>query len=160
MPNSCSNVLSITGPPKVLERFQSASKSGDAVLSFDSLCPLPDQGLSNEEKHSWILQNWGTWLVYPALLVTSPVKPLKRLVYEFVTAWSPPIALFEHVAPEYPELKFELRFCEPTRNICGHVTVHYVSFKGESDLECTHSISDYSRFRILSARFGATVERL
>jgi hypothetical protein len=146
MPNSCSNVLSITGPSTLLDRFQSAAKSGDAVLSFESLYPVPDGSWSNDEMDRWVRSNWGSWLVYPAHLVRSPVKPQKRLVYEFVTAWSPPIALTERVASEYPELKFELRFCEPAMAKCGHVTVHGDSFEGASDPACSHSIDEISRF--------------
>jgi len=161
MPNSCSNVLSATGPSAALERFQSAAKSGDAVLSFESLYPVPDESWSNEEIDRWIRMNWGTWLVYPAHLITSPVKPPKRLVYEFVTAWSPPIALTERIASEYPDLTFELRFCEPAMAKCGHVTVHGDSFEGKSEPGCSHTISDRSIFRFSSAsRFRSIMGRL
>jgi hypothetical protein len=145
MPNSCSNVLSITGPPATLERFQSAAKSGDAVLSFEALYPVPDENWSNEEMDRWVRSNWGSWLLYPAHLVRSPVEPQKCLVYEFVTAWSPPIAVVERVASEYPELTFELRFCEPAMAKCGLVTVHGESFEIASDPECSHVIDEISK---------------
>jgi hypothetical protein len=160
MPNSCSNVLSITGPPATLERFQSAAKSGDAVLSFEALYPVPGEGWSNEEIDRWVRTNWGSWLVYPAHLVRSPIKPQMRLVYEFVTAWSPPIALIERVASEYPELTFELRFCEPAMDKCGHAMAHGVRIKGVSDPECSHTISDYSRFRFSAERIRSTMARM
>jgi hypothetical protein len=161
MPNSCSNVLYITGPTAALERFKSAAKSGDAVLSFESLYPMPDEGWSNEEIDRWVQSNWGSWLVYPAHLVRSPVELQKRLAYEFVTAWSPPIALIERVAPEYPELTFELRFCEPAMDKCGRATAQGVRIKAVSDPECSHTISDYSRFRFSPvARIRSILSRI
>jgi len=151
MPNSCSNVLSITGPPAVLERFQSAAKSGDAVLSFESLYPAPDEGWSNGEIDRWVRSNWGSWLVYPAHLVTSPIKPPKLLGYEFVTAWSPPIPFIERIAQKFPELTFALRFCEPDMGKCGHITVHGDRVEGMYDPDCAHLISDSSIFRLSPA---------
>lgn len=143
MPNSCSNVLSIAGPPDQLERFQAAAECGEGLVSFESLFPLLDDGWSAEEKHRWIWQNR---LVCPPRLRTSSTGTHDRLVYEFVTAWSPSIELIERIALEYQELTFELRYCEPAMAKCGHVTVHGDSFEGASNPACSHAIDELSCF--------------
>lgn len=98
-------------------------------LSFHALHPVPDlirqlgfdDGNAKEAAkltgieypgyggYTWQCNNWGTKWEPDVSYVYAEDNYLQ---YEFCTAWSPPIALYEHLTTEWPELTFEIEYRE------------------------------------------------
>lgn len=108
-------------------------------LSFHALCPVPDlirrlgfdDGVAKKTAealgieypgyggYKWQCNNWGTkWEpdVSYADVHTNYIQ------YEFHTAWSPPIALIEHLTKEWPDLSFEISYREEGMGYEGGAT--------------------------------------
>lgn len=77
--------------------------------------------------YGWQTNNWGTkWEPDVAYVEISD----DYLVYDFYTAWCPPIALIRHLAKEWPELTFDITYKE-----------YGMSFQGEASFsngECVY----------------------
>ena len=76
--------------------------------------------------YDWNCANWGTkWDVTCSDSVRSddgPVEGETQANYRFETAWSPPEALFSHVAEQHPKLKFVLTYYEEGMGFGGVAT--------------------------------------
>ena len=131
MPNWCFNNLRVAGPRKTVTRFRnrasgrSASQTRKAaqdleLFSFQKLVPVPAHLLTAEAesvRREWEHQHWGcrggtneVTLVYISQEV---------LVYEFATAWTPPLALIENLSHAWPTLDFELEYDESLSGVKG-----------------------------------------
>ena len=124
MPNWCENRLRIFGPEADLEKFQQQAvghplwlneqerqTNQPSPLNFHSLLPVPDEiinlGIALED---WQVEHWGTkWEAAEVLLLDNTGIALS---YQFDTAWSPPIALFKTIGPQWPTLTFRLNYEE------------------------------------------------
>ena len=125
MPNWCENRLRIFGPEADLEKFQQQAvghplwlneqerqTNQPSPLNFHSLLPVPDEiinlGIALED---WQVEHWGTkWEAAEVLLLDNNTGI--ALSYQFDTAWSPPIALFKTIGPQWPTLTFRLNYEE------------------------------------------------
>ena len=132
MPNWCNNTLTVEGAEKEVQRFKQRAKSkaskGDADLSLACLYPIPEgvyQGnLGPEESQrygknnwrDWCITHWGTKWDADATL-TNEIPDF--LVYEFESAWSPPVAWLKKVARDFPRLRFTLIYDEPRMGFAG-----------------------------------------
>ena len=68
--------------------------------------------------HAWSMAHWGTkWGVYDSTLKYEKSTSTK---YGFYSAWSPPIAGFDKIASDWPDLKFALRYFEAGGGFKGH----------------------------------------
>jgi hypothetical protein len=66
--------------------------------------------------YQWRIAHWGTkWDVQATLENETP----DFLVYEFESAWSPPVKWLEKVAGDFPSLRFVLRYDEPGMGFKG-----------------------------------------
>jgi hypothetical protein len=133
MPNYCANTLTITGPPSDLLSFFLANSDGDdesfIPLKFSKALPPPSGG----DTLQWRVDHWGTkWEPFCGA-VSNGVESSARLqdfwtgalepvVVTFDTAWAPPIAWLEYVAPGYPTLEFVLEFAEAGADFQGVAT--------------------------------------
>ena len=123
MPNWCHNQLTITGPEAEVQAFKTKAvghspwfePEGDPdVLNFHSLVPVPDQVLNagyESAGYDWEKENWGC--KWGAESPTIPDEWEGCVLYEFDTAWSPPIELLQRVAVQSPALVFVLEYAEP-----------------------------------------------
>ena len=127
MPNWCANKLTIRGPEADVRAFKDRAVGHSPwsrpeelvnvepnVLNFHSLVPVPDEVLKAGYKAAgcdWEKQNWGCkWGAYE----TRIIDEWEGLVmYEFNTAWSPPMEFMETVAKKRPTLLFVLEYEEP-----------------------------------------------
>ena len=124
MPNWCENRLRISGPEADLKKFQqqaighapwmSAAEqqaSQPSQLNFHSLLPVPAEVLNlGTGLEDWQVKHWGTkWEAAEVLLLDASATGLS---YQFDTAWSPPIALFKAIGPQWPTLTFRLNYEE------------------------------------------------
>lgn len=146
MPNWCQNKLNVSGPKKELARFARENKKRGKSLSFEKLLPTPDalsettspkkrSGDSQEDMrlymleltgqaapsdwYTWRVQKWGTkWDVGEGLRFE---RTEEGLLYDFDTAWSPPLAWVEAASKAYPALKFDIKYCECGNDFSGRI---------------------------------------
>ncbi len=143
MPNWCENELVVEGESqKEINRFAEShkykSKDYETDLSFmaDAPTPKPLQKLTANgtirskmiEKYGasdwygWRLKNWGTkWDTTDAELTTWEKH---ELIYNFETAWSPPIEWLAKASANYPTLHFRLEYGESGNYFAGFATAH------------------------------------
>lgn len=144
MPNWCENRLNITGPVEEIQRFKNSVKGKRALyapsefeikseteadkvydFTFHSLVPVPDDVLAkgyHEAGYDWQSHHWGTkWDV------TGSVKLLEEkdnaLLYEMLTAWTPPVKWVNSASVLFPTLIFDLAYSEPGMGFAGYITL-------------------------------------
>ena len=124
MPNYCSNKLTITGPDTDVRSFKEKAagpcpwlkpdETEVEVLNFHSLVPVPDEVLKagyEAAGYDWEQENWGCkWGADETQILDEGGN---CIIYEFYTAWSPPIEFLQKVAESYPKLQFILEYEEP-----------------------------------------------
>ena len=115
MPNWCINKLTITGKEDDLIKFKIQAKGIETDLCLDNFVPMPRELEDTRSPgpwpnwYDWRISNWGTkWDVEGHLTLESE----NILIYEFDSAWSPPIYWIPKVSSLFPELSFELYFKE------------------------------------------------
>ena len=132
MPNWCDNTFTVEGAEKDVQHFKQLAKpkatQADADLSLASLYPIPagvyqgDLGPEETQMYGknnwrdWCITHWGTkWDADATLTNETP----DFLVYEFESAWSPPVAWLTKVARDFPYLRFTLNYYEPGMGFAG-----------------------------------------
>tara|TARA_S200000501_G_scaffold335771_1_gene340652 strand:+ start:37 stop:699 length:663 start_codon:yes stop_codon:yes gene_type:complete len=136
MPNWCENTLNISGESNELENFYLENRNYDneknEELDFLKSVPMPEnvlQGnLSLQERqlnpnnwYDWNITNLGTkWNVSDAYYT----KNENEIIYEFLTAWSPPTSWLEKTADKYPNLIFKMKYCEESMGFAGEIVLH------------------------------------
>jgi hypothetical protein len=132
MPNWCENTFTVEGAEKDVQRFKQLAKpkasKGYADLSLASLYPIPEgvyqgdlapeasQKYGKNNWYDWCITHWGTkWDADATLTNETP----DFLVYEFKSAWSPPVAWLKKVARDFPRLRFTLIYDEPEMGFEG-----------------------------------------
>ena len=123
MPNWCSNTLRVIGPSDEVKRFKEQAigygpwskveKQEQNTLNFHSLVPIPPETLEagyDDAGFHWERQNWGC--KWGACDATVADEWDGHLVYAFQTAWTPPVAFLEKLAPQWPRLTFVLDYEE------------------------------------------------
>ena len=131
MPNWVTNQMEISGPENVVKLFvESVKTSDDNILDFNKIIPQPaylfQENLSYEDFrttngrnwHDWRVKNWGTkWGA-----IDATIEELDTLygeagyAYNFCTAWSPPLGIFERLAQDFPELLISVRMDEESHS--------------------------------------------
>lgn len=122
MPNWCLNKLTITGPQADVQAFKAKAvghspwekpEGEPAVLNFHSLVPVPEEVLKagyESAGYNWERENWGCkWGASDPRILDEWET---CVMYEFYTAWSPPIEFLTVVAKQLPTLKFILEYEE------------------------------------------------
>ena len=163
MPNWCSNTLWVDGNPEQLKDFKSkTTKQADhnqpnrLDFTLEGLYPTPPelmgeaafgQSENSEELiekfgysdwYSWRVNKWGTkWDVTESDIYENSDT---EFMVVFDSAWAPPTGWLEHIAPQFPELKFKLAFSEPGVGYCGQATwdVENGFDSEETELEWQH----------------------
>jgi hypothetical protein len=101
---------------------------------------LKQDGIILDGYH-WQCKHWGT--KWDADGVEASISE-ERAEYHFATAWSPPLALFDAVAKDFPALTFRLRYFEPTEDFTGYVVWRH----GSRAEDVCHSVkrADYEEW--------------
>jgi len=123
MPNWCSNKLTITGPQADVEAFKAKAvghspweelEGEPDALNFHSLVPVPEEVLKAGYEAAgcdWERANWGCkWGADGTTIVDEGGT---CIVYEFYTAWFPPIEFLTAVAKQWCTLKLILEYEKP-----------------------------------------------
>ena len=104
MPNWCSNSIEIQGTKEQINKFVSFLDEKNGKDWFDFFLPTPEN-LSNDGWYEWNVQNWGTKWNCDAqdwMKVENPNDDESSVTFWFDSAWSPPIALYEHIELNSP----------------------------------------------------------
>lgn len=143
MPNWCENKLTVSGPKQDVERFCKENRGrklgqkammakGHAAGRGEARLRRGLAELAGRKPatfwFTWRCQNWGTkWDVGASTCTKSEAYDRKseyrrmRVVYQFDTAWSPPVHWMHRASKRYPTLSFVLRFNEPGMCVRGQV---------------------------------------
>ena len=106
MPNWCTNNLTVSGDDSDIQQFLDQNTTPEGHLSFELAVPLPDDPTIDD-----VRQIWGTkWDLDDEQSLT---RSNAACVFDFDTAWSPPLRWLEVVAPQFPQLVFVLAWDEP-----------------------------------------------
>lgn len=126
MPNWCSCTMTVAGEPTAINHFLQVAQaeveyeSGTAMrsLSLEALYPAPDLVRENGSWNGWCETHWGTkWDVR----VIADDFFDDCTIFEFDSAWQPPIEALIHISADHPDLAFELNYREPSMKVSGSV---------------------------------------
>ena len=97
--------------------------------------------------YSWNNAYWGTkWDVYGRVdTATSIDLPDKHYLYEFQTAWSPPLPWLDQLVLDYPEINFKLWYEERGAAFAGTVTYEGGDLISNKEYQPKHKV-DYCEF--------------
>ena len=146
MPNWCLNCLEVSVSSAdnihILNNFIEFNNSDESELDFNKLIPIPDElegTNTNQEKnqdlinkygydnwYDWNINNWGT--KWNACEVDSNKNNEMEIIYNFQTAWSPPVPWCTTLFDKYPELNIKLEYEEPAMNFGGYLSFENGNF--------------------------------
>ena len=128
MPNWCNNTVTITGQSGVLACLVAiageTTEEGLHHIDFSKIIPPPE-----DSTLGWRVKNWGTkWNATESLVccerTSDGVKEIpitdQEAHFWFDTAWSPPFPVIDALGRQFPDLTFELGYCED--GMCFHGT--------------------------------------
>jgi len=162
MPNWCENTLRVTGDPGSLGKFKKQAEGPNGHLDANKFIPYPEEfalldsvakdpltseettravmmGLKgkdltrdgyNQGGYDWCIQNWGTKWNFSEITIEEISSHI--LIYEFLTAWSPPEPLVIKMSQMFPSLKFELEYREEGVDFEGLLTAENGIYKTET----------------------------
>jgi hypothetical protein len=144
MPNWCENSLEIValdkkGVHKIRELKEKAANPEDPhddVFQMKRFVPRPKD--AEEIWYAWNCANWGTkWDVCEQFIEDYDIdsEEYGRVVFSFLTAWSPPEIFVEKLAKMYPELNFFLRYEEPGMGYSGILRMSNGEIKTQKTIE-------------------------
>ncbi len=137
MPNNFVHDVSVLGPNEELKAFlEHFNKNED--LDFQTIIPMPAilfgtvagsftnyrnflaaKEVGHSNWYDWRLEHWGTkWNAYDCTLLIVPKSDvdsseINRLRFQFTTAWSFPVPIFNRLAELHPSCVFEVKsVCE------------------------------------------------
>ena len=131
MPNWCFNYLRVIGPAEDVTRFQNQAEGFSTwptspagpppeVFNFQSLLPIPAEVLATENptaRQEAQRQHWGCRGGAEDAVLLDEWDG--GGIYEFATAWNPPLAFLEQVSRRWPALLCVLEYEEPLTGFTG-----------------------------------------
>jgi hypothetical protein len=111
MPNWVDNYMFVVGDQSELDKFRKHASApngdrDDSPLHFGNFIPEPPES----DGYNWCIDNWDTkWDACYADLDDSQDEVLR---YNFQTAWSVPMAVFNAMTEQFPNLTFDIRSIE------------------------------------------------
>ena len=112
MPNWCHNCMKITGAAEELVRFKQVCFH-EGEFDFAAIIPIPPEAEVAEEAADAVgelfyaaVPYWGT--KWNACDFRSIKDDPDCLEFNFDTAWSPPVPVFEKIGEMFPHLEFKL----------------------------------------------------
>ena len=126
MPNWCNNTLYIQADSKedmqelknLLDKTLEISKDNNCATNLlSAIIPMPKEYEGKyPEWYDWCVSNWGTkWDVE----CFETIMEEDYMVFQFDSAWAPPVPWLEIVAKLFPKLKFTLKYDEPGMGFMG-----------------------------------------
>lgn len=128
MPNWCQNHLFIKGDSNAIVQFIEAVtlpndyQQDETYAILESLYPTP-QGV---DVYDWNCKHWGSkWADCNTLMIGALDN---EVMFEFDSAWSPPIEGIAFIASMFPTLEFSLEYNEPAIGFYGNTTFYSDGF--------------------------------
>ncbi|VXB38844.1 conserved hypothetical protein [Exiguobacterium sp. 8H] len=123
MPNWCNNTLHVIGfeDEGEIETFLEEVGDERSPFSFARIVPLPCDGHDNFVAY----EIWGT--KWEPTDVDFTDRYTDRVVFDFLTAWSPPLPVIGALSVRFPHLRFVLRYAEYGIQFAGEA--HYTEGK-------------------------------
>ena len=129
MPNWCDNTISISGPAEKLSPIFTKLKEDDSSGLCSILHPMPENtftgNLGEDERkkcaeenipnwYDWCSSNWGTkWDTHDGDWNYEDAGDGQAILTgSFMTAWGPPIGVYEHAVEAHPDLHIEAMYYE------------------------------------------------
>jgi hypothetical protein len=120
MPNWCENRVRVTGEFDELKRFIGFVKDDKLMFSFQKITPMDEKLLDSEEWYEWRKEHWGTkWEIGDINFEDSSSQG--EIEYNFLTAWAPPVPIFNKLRDEFPELDISWQYDEPGMGFAGNL---------------------------------------
>lgn len=127
MPNWCVNSVEMSGPNQEIENLWSQMTSGSDIPQPMNCLPIPEH-FERDGWYEWAIANWGTkW----DMDVSSYHNDKGYIALTGYTAWSPCLALWEHLSRLYPSVTITTTFYEEGMDFVGASRHH----AGESVVE-------------------------
>jgi hypothetical protein len=124
------------------EKYKWNMSEEDLQKKIDEEIAIAEQYAENKKKYGavswydWCVEKWGTkWDVEG--YVSRGGDTDAHITFE--SAWSPPTYWLEHVAPQFPNLKFQLNYREEGVGFEGST----YAYRDEFNDECREMLSDY-----------------
>jgi len=149
MPNWCFNALTLIGEKNNLHKFNFENIDNEGDIDFGKSVPFPSDRNEEKEWFEWCIENWGTkWSASDTVIIPKFTEEEEStVIYEFCTAWAPPIEWLTKVSGIYPDVKFELKYHEPNEDFSGiyeiknndiikQVNGIYGEYFGDRDIDC------------------------
>lgn len=108
-------------------RLLDEAHHGDRTLTLEEKQFLRNLGFDlerdgfNQGGYEWCVENWGT--KWGFCDVRSRWVGERTLLYEFITAWSPPLPLIKKMGEMFPGLRFDLGYWEGGMGFRGRFVV-------------------------------------
>ena len=175
MPNWCMNKIKASGRDSRIQEFfdfvnEEIDETENCKFSFNKIIPMPKELLENpypsdqekkdnfekfgfESWYEWSCANWGTkWNASEIVINNEP--DIKNYEIIFNSAWSPPIPIFQRIMELYPELTFDIHYCEIGESFAGHVYLEdgIVINNWMEDDRCVNQIA-YDEFGMSPSEF-------
>ena len=128
-------------------------------LSFHALMPVPDKvrrfGYDSTQSkgladalgvdapmggYEWEHANWG--VKWGACEVAMDDSIPDKLIYDFDTAWAPPIEFFTRIAKKWTNLKFSLSYSEPGMAFEGEISIQGDEILSHEEREMENEYED------------------
>ena len=108
MPNWCFNALTLIGEKNNLHKFNFENIDNEGDIDFGKSVPFPSDRNEEKEWFEWRIENWGTkWSASDTVIIPKFTEEEEStIIYEFCTAWAPPIEWLTKVSGIYPDVKF------------------------------------------------------
>lgn len=144
MPNWCSNIVMIRGDNSTIQELVDFVDGGSSSFSLHAIMPMPielkngkaperDEEVAKlneitfgaKDWYDWANLNWGTKWDVDAKIVSDEggvMLPDYRTVrFEFDSAWSPPLPVYEALAKKFPNTNIYAFYDEPGADFAGYV---------------------------------------
>jgi hypothetical protein len=117
MPNWCNNILTISEPSTELVEYLKTEG-----FSFDKIKPMPPELKEGDGWYDWAVENWGTkWDLDENPLLPDSFQD-KEILFDFDTAWSPPMGVINALSEKFPDDHFVLQYLEMGMGFCGEAS--------------------------------------
>jgi hypothetical protein len=117
MPNWCNNILTISEPSTELVEYLKTEG-----FSFDKIKPMPPELKEGDGWYDWAVENWGTkWDLDENPLLPDSFQD-KEILFDFDTAWSPPMGVINALSEKFPDDHFVLQYLETGMGFCGEAS--------------------------------------
>lgn len=160
MPNWCNNSITISGNKEQIDAFEKFLEEKEGNDWFDFFLPCPEDLMNSpsppseenkitflekygaEDWYSWCVTNWGTkW----NCTANDWDREGDSITFNFESAWSPPITLYEAIKDEYV---IDATYCEEGMCFVGQFVDGEDNYYEYSDSESLdfipeHLVEDY-----------------